>query len=70
MGDVGGVPGGAVGGGVGEGSPPGGCVAGLTGVGCGVGVCAPAPLAAKTETVINNDSVAILVETLIEVLLK
>src|SRR5687768_10474952 len=69
-GEMGCVPGGAFGNGVGSGFCPGGCVAGLTGVGRGVGVCATTLSAARTETVSSRANVAIFEETFIGVLLK
>jgi len=54
------VPGGAVGGGVGDGSPPGGCVAGLTGL--GVGVWAATPIVTKSRSASADAFVASLIE--------
>ena len=68
-GEIGCVPGGAFGSGVGRGCP-GGWTAGLTGVGRGVGVCATALPAARTETVSSRANVAIFEETFIGVLLN
>jgi len=54
------VPGGAVAGGVGDGSPPGGCVAGLTGL--GVGVWAATAIVVKSRSAKTDALVASLIE--------